>query len=210
MAGDPGPSGTVKILQGLPEACRDAAAQLFWEAFRATLGHVMGPEDRALRFISRVMDPDHGIVALRADGVLLGLAGYKTASGQLVGGSWRDLRDTYGVWGASWRAPALSLLERPTEPDTLLMDGVVVAPEARGLGIGTLLLAAVKARATQLGKARVRLDVIDSNPRARSLYEREGFVAGAVSGSGPFAWLFGFRSATAMTFTVTNAQNESV
>lgn len=78
------------------------------------------------------------------------------------------------------------------------MDGIVVSDAARGQGIGTRLLAAIKDEALARGCTSVRLDVIDSNPRARALYEREGFVAGHRSDLGPLRHLFGFRSATEM------------
>jgi len=187
----------------IPADCRAAAAGLFWQAFAAKLTRVMGPEQRALRFIASVLDPGHGIAALDRNARLIGLAGYKTDTGGLVGGQYRDLRRVYGLFGALWRGLLLSQLERPLAPDTLLMDGIAVVPDARGTGVGTALLAAIKDRARTLGKSYVRLDVIDSNPRARALYEREGFVAGPTSDLGPLAPIFGFKRSTTMTFAVT-------
>ena len=52
------------------------------------------------------------------------------------------------------------------------------------------------------GYAEVRLDVIDNNPRARTLYERRGFVAGDTQYLGPLKYLFGFSAATTMVRTV--------
>ena len=82
------------------------------------------------------------------------------------------------------------------------MDGIFVTKEARGLGLGTALLRAVKGEALKRGCGEVRLDVIDNNPRARKLYEREGFVAGNVQSLGPLKHLFGFSSATEMRLTL--------
>ena len=82
----------------------------------------------------------------------------------------------------------LSALERDLAPGVLLMDGIFVADAAtrprdrdatfvgdqgRGAGAG--------------GVSVVRLDVIDSNPRARALYEREGFCGWQADR----AWAFG-------------------
>jgi RimJ/RimL family protein N-acetyltransferase len=44
----------------------------------------------------------------------------------------------------------------------------------------------------------VRLDVIDTNPRARALYERKGFVATGEQKLGPLKPVFGFSSATTL------------
>ena len=174
------------------------AARLFWQAFRGKLSPVLAPEDKAIRFLTLAMCPAFAIAARDANGRLLGLAGYKTGQGGLVGGTLRDLARVYGLFGSIWRGVLLTLLERKVMPGTLLMDGIFVAEEARGLGVGSALLDAVKARARQDGMDAVRLAVIDSNPRARALYERHGFVAGAVTHFGPLSHLFGFRSSTEM------------
>lgn len=54
---------------------------------------------------------------------------------------------------------------------------VMVAPEAQGRGVGTFAVRGILHHAfSDLGLNRVELTVLDSNDRARSLYEREGFV----------------------------------
>mgnify|MGYP001165092409 FL=1 len=78
------------------------------------------------------------------------------------------------------------------------MDGIAVTGAARGRGAGTALLAEICWIARTSGRHAVRLDVIDTNPRARALYERNGFVAGKVTQLGPLSRLFGFSTATAM------------
>ena len=86
--------------------------------------------------------------------------------------------------------------------ETQLMDGIFVTQNARGMGLGRALLQAIKTKADQRNCRDVRLDVIDNNPRARALYEREGFIAGKVQTLGPLKHLFGFSSATEMRFTL--------
>jgi ribosomal protein S18 acetylase RimI-like enzyme len=130
------------------------------------------------------------------------VAGFKTSGGALTGGGIRDIAQHYGWIGAGWRGPLLGLLERKLAADTLLMDGICVATNARGLGVGTALLHAIKEEARARDLFHVRLDVIDINPRARALYEREGFVAGTPEHLGPLRLLFGFSSATPMTWSI--------
>jgi ribosomal protein S18 acetylase RimI-like enzyme len=186
------------LTKGIPTKDRPAAAALYWEAFGSKLGRVMGPAPRARVFIENVLCPDHGISAHAADGTLLGVVGFKTAQGALVGGSFSDFRAVYGYFGATWRALLLALLERDIENERFLMDGIFVAPQARGQGVGSRLLDAVAAEATLRGYREIRLDVIDSNHRARALYERSGFVAVGSQHMGPLKHLFGFDSATTM------------
>ncbi len=186
------------ITTGIPEINRPEAAALYWEAFGEKLGFVLGPKYRALIFITRVLRSDHGICAHDEDGQLLGVAGFKTAQGALVGGEFRDLRKVYGWVGASIRALLLSALERDTENERFLMDGIFVAEEARGQGVGTALLHAVYAEAKVRGYRQVRLDVIDTNPRARALYLHEGFEEVDTRQIGLLRHIFGFNASTTM------------
>ncbi|MEO1550281.1 MAG: GNAT family N-acetyltransferase [Pseudomonadota bacterium] len=71
-------------------------------------------------------------------------------------------------------------------------------PTARGQGVGTRLLSAVEALARARGCTCLRLDVIDTNPRARALYVRQGFEPQAPQRLGPFAGVFGFSTAIPM------------
>lgn len=188
----------MKIVAGFADTHRAHVSALYWQAFGPKLGIVLGPHDKGLSFIDRVLDPTHGISAVDPDGKLLGVAGFKTVNSALVGGTFADMRAVFGFWGATWRAVLISVLERDTENKRFLMDGIFVAPEARGKGVGTALLNAIYAEAKSRGYAEVRLDVIDTNPRARALYEREGFVALKTEHLGPLRHFFGFKSATTM------------
>lgn len=193
------PTAPVTTLsEGFAEAERPRVAALYWEAFARKLGRVLGPADLAQAFLANAMDPGFAIVARDADGRIMGLAGYKTADGALVSGGFVELSRAYGRLGAMWRGALLSLIARPVAPGVLLMDGICVAAEARGQGVGAALLDAIKRHAQAGGMTHVRLDVIDTNPRARALYERQGFVAQETAWIGPLRLIFGFRSATRM------------
>ncbi len=185
------------IRQGFAESDRPLVAELFWQAFKGKLRYILGPDARARAFISDVLDPTYAISAYRG-GELLGVAGYKTADGALVGGKYKDLARSYGHFGALWRLGFLSVLERDVEPGELCMDGIFVSPTARGQGVGTLLLTAVCEKAKALGNSSVRLDVIDTNPRARALYARFGFEPVETTHMGPLRHVFGFRTAERM------------
>ena len=196
------------ISKGFSDAERGHIAALYWEAFRHKLRIVMGPENRALRFIAEQLNPEYALVARDPRGKVLGIAGFKTHQGALIGGGLRDLARHYGWLSTGWRGPLLALVERDLEEDVLLMDGICVASDARGMGLGTALLEAIKDEATQRGLSSVRLDVIDSNPRARALYERMGFLPVAEQALGPFSPIFGFRRSTTMRWaTATGCRN---
>lgn len=193
---------TPRLHHGLPEGLRDQAAALYWDVFGGKLGRVMGPRPKALRFLNRSIRADHAIVALSQRGDLLGLVGFKSPKGAFAGGDWADLRAVYGWFGAAWRACLLALLSRDVENERFLLDGICVVPQARGQGVGTLLLGALCEEARSRHYGAVRLDVIDTNTRARALYERLGFVAAKTDHLGLLRHVFGFDAATAMVKTL--------
>lgn len=186
------------VLKGLPPALRRRGARLYWEAFGGKLDRVLGPEDRALAFFDRVIRGDHCVIALDGSGMLLGLAGFKTIEGSFAGGTWADLRAVYGPFGGVWRGAALWALSREVDNDRFLMDGLCVTTLARGQGVGTALVQAICEEALVRGYPSVRLDVVDTNVRARQLYEREGFVATRTQSLGLLRHLFGFSATVTM------------
>lgn len=195
------------IQAGFDPSQRKTVADLYWQAFSAKLGKLMGPDARAIEFFMRTLDENFAISAVAPDGTVLGAAGFKTSQGALAGGGMRDLVHIYGWFGALWRAPLLSLVERDIAPDCLLMDGIFVAETARGKGVGSALLSAIKSEAATRGLSQVRLDVINTNPRARRLYERQGFVAGKTEHLGPLRHFFGFSSSVEMRYPTSENDN---
>ena len=188
----------MKITVGIPAGDCDEAATLYWDAFGEKLGFTMGPKYQALMFVRSVLRPDHGICAHDENGRLLGIAGFKTAQGALVGGGFNDLRRVYGWTSAAIRFVLLATLERDTENERFLMDGLFVAPEARGSGVGTALLDAIVDEARRRGYAQVRLDVVDTNPRAKALYRHVGFKEVKTVKIGLLKHIFRFNASTAM------------
>lgn len=188
----------VHLQTGLPPHLLTDAAALYWQAFGGKLGRVMGPDARAHVYLQRVIDPAQAIIALDDQGQLLGLAGFKTPEGSFAGGGWADMRAVYGLSGLIWRAPLLALLSREVDNDRFLLDGICVAQRARSMGIGSALMQAIEGEARSRGYNAVRLDVVDTNWRARQLYERLGFVAVKTDDIGLLRYAFGFRSAITM------------
>lgn len=193
---------TLQIVHGFADRDRQQAARLFWTAFSGKLGRVMGPEERALHFLRGAINPAFALTARSPDGRLLGMAGFKTEAGGLVEGGLRQFAQVYGWLGTLWRVPLLAVLERPLQPGVFQMDGIFVAPSARGQGVGTALLQAIRDEALARGHREVQLDVIDHNDGARRLYERFGFRAMGEERTGPLRHVFGFSSATRMSLAL--------
>ncbi|MCR9089659.1 MAG: GNAT family N-acetyltransferase [Rhodobacteraceae bacterium] len=198
------------LRRGVPDTQRAAAAVLYWEAFERKLGPLLGPPERGRGFLERVINPDFAVVAVAPDGALLGLSGFKTLDGVFVGGGFRDLRTDFGLFGAAWRIPLLALLDRTAVAGQLLMDGICVDARARGQGIGAALIDEIDEVARDLGLSEIRLDVIDTNPRAKQLYERLGFEVTDAQDLGPLGGIFGFRRAETMVRAVAGRDHGAV
>jgi ribosomal protein S18 acetylase RimI-like enzyme len=61
-------------------------------------------------------------------------------------------------------------------PRVAEISDLIVSPVLRGRGIGTALITFLTHEARRLGATRLEIGVAQSNPRARALYQRLGFV----------------------------------
>ena len=103
---------------------------------------------------------------------------------RLVGGSRRTLLAWHPAFhpgdGVAHAMPAGIALVGPVPGDPVVVGdhgvyGLFVVPEARGTGIGEVLLAEAARIARGAGAARLVLDVGDHNTPAQGLYHRFGF-----------------------------------
>ncbi|MCY4031658.1 MAG: GNAT family N-acetyltransferase [Hyphomicrobiales bacterium] len=189
-------SAQVDIRLGGQEQHRDAIARLYLYALHEKIAPFLGTGEKAERLLSESLNLDRVLVALQG-GRLLGVAGFEQNGRGVFSPKLASMYRIFG-WSGCVRLLAMAMLDRSKSSDTLLMDGLAVVNEARGKGIGTLLLAAVEDHARRLGKQGVRLDVIDTNPLARRLYERRGYRSVQTRAVGLFRFLFSFAAATEM------------
>ncbi|MFE9255256.1 GNAT family N-acetyltransferase [Streptomyces sp. NPDC006879] len=191
----------VTIRHGVPWGTEQQVAALYWEAFGRKLGAALGPPERGRAFLARHLHHDRAAVAIAGDGVV-GVAGYQLDGHGLIGGGVRDVLASYGTVRGLPRLALLALLERTPAPGELVMDGIAVDPCHRSTGIGSRLLTEMREIASRHGCSRIRLDVIDTNPRARALYERHGFAAVHTERTPYLRTLMGFSAVTTMFRTL--------
>ncbi|MFD0149823.1 GNAT family N-acetyltransferase [Streptomyces sp. NPDC055721] len=197
-------NATTVVRRGVPEGGAARVAALYWEAFGRKLGAALDPPDKARAFLAAHLHHDRAVTAL-VEGEVAGVAGYHLGGRGLLGGGAGDVLSAYGVLRGLHRVALLALLERRPAAGELVMDGIAVAPGHRGAGIGTMLLHEIAAVAAEAGCRRIRLDVIDVNPRARALYERHGFTAVHTERTPYLRELMGFGAVTTMHRPVTAA-----
>lgn len=188
--------------RGLPERYRSSAASLYDEAFGPKFSVAVRSDEKRLSLLKNCFVAEYAIVAMN-DNRLIGIAGFHTSKGSLTGGiTYRNLVSRLGFFRGSRAALIFSLYERKPVPKEFLMDGIAVHGDFRGKGIGSKLLDEIARYARENEYHRVRLDVIDTNPRARKLYELRGFKVVKTEKFAYLRWLLGFSSSTTLVLSI--------
>jgi ribosomal protein S18 acetylase RimI-like enzyme len=165
----------IQIQLGLPEDGRRQAAALYYEAFRQKLEPIFDSPDHAIATLAPDLSTEMAFVALDEDQVV-GVAGLQHSGHHFVNAQVSAFAREFGWLRGLFKFGLFLTFGRRQREGELLMDGIVVHSSQRGQGIGTRLLQAVFDFAQANGFHSVRLDVVDTNPGARRLYERLGFV----------------------------------
>ena len=194
--------GHIEIVHVIPEDLRSAAVLLYDDAFGAKFSVAISSSERRVALLQESLNLRFAFGAVAND-ELVGLAGYRTDAGSLTDGiTYPALLECLGVVRGNWAAFVLSLYDRSLTPHELLMDGIVVDARMRGQGIGTMLLDELAAFAGANGYNSLRLDVIDTNPNAQRMYERNGFTPAHTETFGYLRWLLGFGATTTLVRNV--------
>ncbi len=188
--------------RGFSEDSRYTAAQLYDEAFGPKFSVAIKSKQERLAILTSSFVPEYAIVAMH-NNELIGIAGFHTVEGSLTGGmTYKELASKLGRIKGTWAALVFSLYERKPAAGELLMDGIAVNSDFRGQGIGGRLLDEITKYASENYYEKIRLDVIDTNPRARKLYEKKGFKPIKTENFFYLRWLLGFGSSTTMKMSI--------
>lgn len=164
---------TITIRHGLSKESAAEAVALYYEAFSQKFKPLMS-EEEAQKILPALLNPDQVITAWH-QGRLAGLVGIQHGRKPLFRISVCPLMRHLGLLRGLFVALVMRLFHRPFRSKELLLDGICVAASVRGMGVGTRLLEAAEEFAKNHHYLTIRLDVVDTNPRARHLYERLGY-----------------------------------
>ena len=193
----------IEYLNHLPAEFLDSAIELYFNSLREKLEPILGSDGRAQEALVSSIMKNNGFIAL-CEGKLVGIMGVQTSKGGFINPSFKTMVRVYGKLGGLVRLWGLWTLHHSTKDDELYVDGVAVAPEMRGNGIGTQLFELMESTASAKGINKITLDVIDTNPKAKALYKQLGFLQTNVKEIWPLNLLikFPFKSATFMVKTI--------
>jgi ribosomal protein S18 acetylase RimI-like enzyme len=165
----------IEIRSGLPDSCRRQAAIIYDEAFHQKLAPLVGTPERAAALLEQAFDPGYAIVALYQDRCV-GIAGLQYRGHRFVRTRLSAFAQELGWVRGALGCVGFHAFDPSPRRNELRIECLAVASAMRGRGIGTLLLSATDDLARAEGLQAVTLEVVDTNPDARRLYERQGFV----------------------------------
>ncbi len=188
----------IEICWGLSQHHQHQAVGLYWEAFSRKLAPLVGTRDRGIALMEKLVEPQRAVVALQQD-TCIGLAGLQETDRRFIHPrlsafvqelGW--LRGTPGYIAHRW-------FDSSPRKGELRIECLAVSSARRGRGIGTRLLSAVFDHARARGFLAVSLEVVDTNPDARRLYERQGFEPVHTSHYPYLRHIAGFSASTLMS-----------
>ena len=169
------PDPPIRILHGLPAHLRIAAAALYWRHFGTQLLPLPARHRRGMALVRAVLRPDHALVALSAQGQLVGIAGLRDARGGFLAADPHSFR---AVWGtARGRLCHLStgLYRAGPQTEDLVIDGIAIRPDWRRQGIARALVNAAADHARAQGHVALRAEVAADNREALAAWRAMGF-----------------------------------
>ena len=168
--------GSIELQSEMPEEFRREVAEIVYVAFQQKLAPLIGSPEQGIAILEKALDPALAIVAV-CQGQPVGVAGLQYGGRNFVRPQRSEFVRQFGSLSGTVRFVMFKLFALAYDQKDMYIDILAVSPAMRGKGIGTLLLDAVFQTARDKGFRSVSLEVVDTNPQARRLYERVGFVA---------------------------------
>ncbi len=197
MVGQVGMAEEQRCVYPLPEIFRQQALELYVRVLGEKLEPIFGPPQASLSFLIDQVDLNRAIGAIQQEQVV-GILGLQDQQGGFLCPSIGKILDHYGVFAGLYKTYLMMALDPDVGPDQLYLDGIAVASEYRGLGIGSQLISAFESYAQERGFRSVLLDVIDTNSRARSLYLKLGYQETRSKSLHGLEEIFPFQTSTQM------------
>jgi ribosomal protein S18 acetylase RimI-like enzyme len=167
---------SVELRSGMPEEFRREVAEIVYEAFQQKLAPLIGSPEQGIAILEKALDPALAIIAV-CQGQAVGIAGLQYDGCNFINPQRSEFIRQFGLVSGTLRFVMFKTFALAYFQSDMYIDILAVSPAMRGKGVGTLLLDAVFHTARDKGFGSVSLEVVDTNPKARRLYERVGFVA---------------------------------
>ena len=170
------PPDDVEILTGLPEHLRQQAAEIYYDAFKGKMAALKARREQLVAVLADGFCTDLALAAVKG-GELLGIAGLQYGRRRFSGARLQKCIEQLGGVKGTLFWLFFRLFESTVGEDELMIESLAISPAMRGMGAGSRLIEYIVGMAKEKGFRAVTLEVVDTNPDARRLYERLGFEA---------------------------------
>ena len=182
----------------LPAPFKPLAIDIFLHGFHPKIEHLMlRPKswDQARRVYLDGADFSSALYAFSGN-TLVGVLGIHHQETRFIHLHFPTLKKEFGIMGGVIRKLTGSVFKdlHPLARNEMRVQAIAVSPEARGQGVGTALLDAFFKHGFDKGCSVFRLEVVNTNTRAKALYKTLGFETCGQIPFGPIAWRAGFSS----------------
>jgi len=181
----------MKITKGLSPNYNSIAAELFLNALGEKFTPILGDKIKAKELLELSINPNNCFSAI-AETELLGLLAFQIKNTNFLSITLKKIFSVYGFWSGIIKAIGLSMLFHKSNSEEIYLEAIAVSESARGKGVGTQLIEALFLFAKEKNLKSITLHVIDTNPKAKELYERLGFCVVKNSRIWPINKIMGF------------------
>ncbi|MCL5073128.1 MAG: GNAT family N-acetyltransferase [Actinobacteria bacterium] len=164
----------IEITESISKNQRIRAIEIFYDAFERKIRALIKSKEKAISIYSNSLKNDHVFYAL-LNGNIVGLIGLHYKNKTFLDLKYGDIRKYFNPLRSYFIYRICKLASPKIKDDVLRIDSIAVDKSIRSQGIGTLLINKVFEFAKNEGFKEVILEVVNTNPKAKALYERIGF-----------------------------------
>ncbi|MHB1336796.1 MAG: GNAT family N-acetyltransferase [Candidatus Humimicrobiaceae bacterium] len=164
----------IKITDKISISQLDHAIEIYYCAFKRKIKALIKSKEKALAIYKKSLNADRVLYAV-LDEKVVGIAGLHYDNKNFVEIKYKDLREYFNPIFSYFVYFIYRKMSPELKNDVIRIDSIAVDEDARGQGIGSILIEKVVEFAKDKGFKEVILEVVDTNPKAKKLYEKIGF-----------------------------------
>jgi ribosomal protein S18 acetylase RimI-like enzyme len=169
----------IEIIHGLPAQFRLQVAEIYYDAFRQKIIPLVRSQEKGINLLQQLFNAQHALIAMVQD-KCVGVAGLHYDDQYFVEPKLsvfvHELGGLRGIPGYLF----FHAFEPTPSKEKLHIECLAVSSTMCGKGIGSLLLKEIIQLAGEKRYHKVCLEVVDTNPDAQRLYERQGFTVTSI------------------------------
>ena len=164
----------IKIIKELPEHLYHQTAEIVYEAFGRKINCIIRPKNKAILILERSINPELGFFAI-SKGKVIGFLGIHYLDNEFLRMNFSNIKKEFNFLKSFFIWFLFRINSPNLKKEEIRINYLAVEKSIRGNSVGTKLTKIFLDYAKKQGFKTARLEVVDTNPRAKKLYEKIGF-----------------------------------